>query len=286
MSNNQEPLIQKSMSSLSLNNSTKKQDIFEKIYEMSLMSKNTFDVLNDVVVKRHSIDKDNDVKRKSSDTGFCSDSYFFEKFKSDVTILVYSSTDDSMYSIAQLVHFIYENKYTVAKLKSKSWFMFDGIKWKQTELGPYYELSIEIVNIYTHFLNIEMNKLENDVLDEKEIIEANIQKFNKIIEKLKNVNTKENICKECLYLFYDSEFMNKLDTNPHLICFQNGVLDLQENKFRKGYSDDYISLSIDMVFSTPSTKKQKHDFSIILDNFHEFRRKMINMRKNKLVFSV
>lgn len=281
MSNNQDSLIHKSMSSSSLNVSTKNQYIFEKIYEMSLMSKNTFDVINNVTVKR----QDGDMKRKSSDI-FCNDSYFFEKFKNDVSNLVYSSTDDSMYSIAQLVHFIYENKYTVAKLKSKSWFMFDGIKWKQTELGPYYELSIEIVNIYTHFLNIETNKLENDVLDEKQIIEANIQKFNKIIEKLKNVNTKENICKECLYLFYDSEFMNKLDTNPHLICFQNGVLDLQENKFRKGYSDDYISLSIDMVFSTPSTKKQKHDFSIILDNFHEFRRKIINMRKNKLVFSV
>ena len=83
-----------------------------------------------------------------------------------------------------------------------------------------------------------------------------------------------------------SEFMNKLDTNPHLICFQNGILDLQENKFRKGYSDDSISLSIDMIFSTPSTKKQKQDLSIILDNFHDFRRKIINMRKNKLVFSV
>lgn len=285
MSNSQEPLMHSpSISSLSIN-TTKKHDIFEKIYEMTLMSKNTFDVINDITIKRRSLDM-GEMKRKSSENNFTNDSYFFEKFKNDIAELVYSSTDDSMYSIAQLVHFIYENKYTVAKLKSKSWFMFDGIKWKQTELGPYYELSIEIVNIYTHFLNIEMNKLENDVLDEKEIIEANIQKFNKIIEKLKNVNTKENICKECLYLFYDSEFMNKLDTNPHLICFQNGVLDLQENKFRKGYSDDYISLSIDMVFSTPSTKKQKQDFAIILDNFHEFRRKIINMRKNKLVFSV
>jgi hypothetical protein len=285
MSNSQEQLIHTSISSSSLNSSIKKQDIFEKIYEMTSMSVNSFDLISDLKQKKRSVDL-GEIKKRPSESNFNSECYFFEKFKSDISNLVYSSVDDSMYSIAQLVHFIYENKYTVAKLKSKSWFMFDGIKWKQTELGPYYELSIEIVNIYTHFLNIEINKLENDILDEKQLIEANIQKFTKIIEKLKNVNTKENICKECLYLFYDSEFINKLDTNPHLISFQNGVLDLQENKFRKGYSNDYISLSIDMVFSTPSTKKQKHDLSIILDNFHEFRRKIINMRKNKLVFSV
>lgn len=285
MNNCQEQLTQTILSSSSLNSSIKKIDIFEKIYEMTSMSVNSFDMISDTKQKNRSLDL-GEIKKRSSESNFNSECYFFEKFKSDISNLVYSSVDDSMYSIAQLVHFIYENKYTVAKLKSKSWFMFDGIKWKQTELGPYYELSIEIVNIYTHFLNIENNKLENDILDEKHIIEANIQKFTKIIEKLKNVNTKENICKECLYLFYDSEFINKLDTNPHLISFQNGVLDLQENKFRKGYSNDYISLSIDMVFSTPSTKKQKNELSIILDNFHEFRRKIINMRKNKLVFSV
>lgn len=285
MNNSQEQLINTIISSSSLNSSIEKQDIFEKIYEMTSMSVNSYDMISDLKQKKRSLDLA-EIKKRSSESNFNSECYFFEKFKSDISNLVYSSVDDSMYSIAQLVHFIYENKYTVAKLKSKSWFMFDGIKWKQTELGPYYELSIEIVNIYTHFLNIENNKLENDILDEKQIIEANIQKFTKIIEKLKNVNTKENICKECLYLFYDSEFINKLDTNPHLISFQNGVLDLQENKFRKGYSNDYISLSIDMVFSTPSTKKQKHELSIILDNFHEFRRKIINMRKNKLVFSV
>ena len=279
MNNSQEPSVYTSTSSLSKN-----QDLFEKIYEMTTMSIKTFDVINDAMPKKRS--DLGEIKRRPSENNFNNESYFFEKFKNDISVLVYSSADDSMYSIAQLVHFIYENKYTVAKLKSKSWFMFDGLKWKQTELGPYYELSIEIVNIYAYFLNIETNKLENDVLDEKQLIEANIQKFTKIIEKLKNVNTKEYICKECLYLFYDTEFMNKLDTNPHLISFQNGVLDLQENKFRKGYSDDYISLSIDMIFSTPTTKKQKHDLSIILDNFHEFRRKIINMRKNKLVFSV
>lgn len=247
--------------------SFKRYDILEKLFEKTAVTKPTV-IPNDGV--------------ENSNKG-C----MLEEFKSDIAELVYKSLDDSMYSIALLVHYIYETKYKVAKIKSKCWFVFDGIKWKQTELGPYYELSIDIVNIYLHFLQREMKNVMSES-DEtiKETIDTNIQKFNKIIDKLKNVNTKENICKECLYLFYDCDFMNKLDTNPHFVCFQNGILDLQENKFRKGYSDDFISLSIDMIFSTPTTKKYKHEMSIIIDNFQNFRRKIINIRKNKLIFTV
>ena len=54
---------------------------------------------------------------------------------------------------------------------------------------------------------------------------------------------KKNIMTEAKELFYDSEFMQKLDTNPYLLCFNNGVIDLQKKIFRKGYPDDYISKS-------------------------------------------
>ena len=56
MSNSQEPLMHTTnISSLSINTTTK-HDIFEKIYEMTLMSKNTFDVINDVTLKKRSLD--------------------------------------------------------------------------------------------------------------------------------------------------------------------------------------------------------------------------------------
>ena len=40
----------------------------------------------------------------------------------------------------------------------------------------------------------------------------------------------------------DLDFIKKLDENMYLICFENGVYDLQTDTFRDGRPDDYISL--------------------------------------------
>ena len=48
--------------------------------------------------------------------------------------------------------------------------------------------------------------------------------------------------KEARELFYDPDqkFMNNLDSDPYLLCFNNGVLDMRERQFRKGRPDDYL----------------------------------------------
>ena len=49
--------------------------------------------------------------------------------------------------------------------------------------------------------------------------------------------------KEAKELFYDKNFMNKLDNNPYLMCFNNCVIDFKNRTYRKGQPDDYISKS-------------------------------------------
>ena len=202
--------------------------------------------------------------------------------KPDLKKYVYASLDGSLYDIAVVVHYLYNDTYKVTKIKTKSWYIFDGLKWKLSELGPYYKLSSDVVSIYEYYMKeeeqtkkmledrllhtelsmysesgINMNDRVNNELKKKI---TNILCFNKIIEKLKNVNTKETICKECIYLFYDPEFNNCLDINPNLICFQNGVLDLQKNKLRNGHRSDNISITINYVFKQPKTTLEKQEF--------------------------
>ena len=49
--------------------------------------------------------------------------------------------------------------------------------------------------------------------------------------------------KECRTMFYDKGFMDKLDAKAYLICFENGIYDLNMAEFRNGRPEDYCSLS-------------------------------------------
>ena len=225
--------------------------------------------------------------------------------KKELYKYIYSSLEGSVYDIAQLVHFLYKDEYRVAKLKSKMWYVFDGLKWKQSELGPYYELSTNVVGIYMNILNEENDKKKNihehldshqeelctdtDIIYYKNTLKTTdriISNLEKIIMKLKNVNTKESICKECLYLFYDPDFLSKLDTNHNLICFLNGILDLEHKTLRAGQSSDYISIVVNANFTPPKTINENKELSILLENFHNFRRKITMKRQNKFLFMV
>ena len=225
--------------------------------------------------------------------------------KKDLYRYVYSSLDGTIYDIAQLVYFLFKDQYKVARLKSKLWYVFDGLKWKPSELGPYYELSTNVVNIYQQFVMEEIEKkkmledqiegIDNELTTDEDIqhykhslktTDRIIANMEKIILKLKTVNTKESICKECLYLFYDPEFMSNLDMNKNLICFLNGILDLSQNKLRDGVFSDNISIVINANFIPPKSRKEKQELSILLEEFHKFREKITSKRQNKLIFFV
>lgn len=224
--------------------------------------------------------------------------------KKDLCKYIYSSLDGTIYDIAQLVYYIYKDIYKVAKLKSKLWYFFDGLKWKPSELGPYYELSTNVVLIYQSYINEEtekkqsltdqLNAHDTELQTEQELYhykhllkqtEDRITNMEKIVLKLKSVNSKEAICKECLYLFYDPDFLSVLDMNPNLICFLNGILDLEHNNIlRPGTFSDNISIAINVNFIPPKTKKEKSELSVLLEDFHKFRYKITSKRKNKLIY--
>lgn len=184
--------------------------------------------------------------------------------------LIEESINGYTYDIAKVVYYLYEEKYVCGRLKNKLWFHFVNHKWKETELGPYKELSTNILNLFEEFKN-KLNPEENKVL---------IEKTETIILKLKNVTFKENICRECLYLFYKPDFIHSLDRNINLICFRNGVWDISNKTFRKGEKEDYISLSIDMEYNNNA------DLDYSINQFIDYRKKILNKRSPNYVFKI
>ena len=184
------------------------------------------------------------------------------------------------YDIAKLVHALFQNTFRVARLKTKLWYVFDGLKWRASEIGPYHELSKTVAPIFEKRLQFE---IQTSGMDHDSTI---INRLETIIYKLKNVNTKELICKECLYMFYDPDFIYKLDVNYSLVCFANGVLDIKHNDFRAGTHTDNISLSIDMDFIHPKTTQEQSELQRVLDMFNKYRRTVVDRRREKYIFVV
>jgi P4 family phage/plasmid primase-like protien len=63
----------------------------------------------------------------------------------------------------------------------------------------------------------------------------------KIMANLKNSSFKNNVMKEAMEVFYDKRFKDRLNKNPMLIGFKNGIYDLDLKKLRPGCPEDFIS---------------------------------------------
>jgi len=86
---------------------------------------------------------------------------------------------------------------------------------------------------------------------------------------LRKSSWKENIMKECASMFYDGEFMNKLDQNPYLLCFKNCVVDFKKKTHRKGLPEDYLSKCTNIDYVEYDETKNYDIMQEITDFFNQ-----------------
>lgn len=159
------------------------------------------------------------------------------------------SLNCSHFKIAKVVFEIYKSRFRVDDVKNTDWYEFDGIRWKRSHIMNI--LISEELPKYYNAIKISDTSMNSSDLKEyivnQEQVDANIrnQLVDAIISKLENVTFKNNILTQAAYLFknHDPEFCSKLDSNPYLIGFKNGVYDLESHKFRNGSLTDYITFS-------------------------------------------
>jgi len=172
--------------------------------------------------------------------------------------------------VANVVFNYYKDLFVCSSLKENSWFYFSDNtgRWKETEQGHILrkKLSEDIIDLYQHYSNYYIKK--KDTCDDEQmsdVLDMYHSNALKVILRLKDGCYKDKIMKECKEKFYDSEFMDKLNSKKNLIGFDNGVVDLKseyldhesnlltERIFRQGRPDDYVSLSVG--YSLPVAKE-------------------------------
>jgi P4 family phage/plasmid primase-like protien len=153
------------------------------------------------------------------------------------------SLEGSHNDIAKLLFTEYGTEFVCSSIVNRTWYQFKNHHWEEIEEGNCLRqlISSEIVSLYSKQGGEMFAQKALADKTEESFYQLRIKQLSKLISNLKNSPFKSNIMKEACEVFYNKNFSEKLNTNPYLIGFKNGVYDLKLNLFRAGRPEDYIS---------------------------------------------
>lgn len=177
------------------------------------------------------------------------------------------AVEGSHTDIAKMLYEYYGDEFVCSSVSNKQWYQFVNHKWELIEEGVFLrkKISEDIVSIFCEEVREIYSQLglPTDKAVEKTLKER-IKCAQRVVFNLKSAPYKRSVMAEAVDIFYDKYFKRKLNQNPWLICFQNGVYDLKNNVFRQGLPDDYISkcMPIDYINYSETDEKvhEVYDF--------------------------
>ena len=179
--------------------------------------------------------------------------------------------NDTDWDFGQVLYHMYKDNFTCVSIKRDIWYIYIKHKWEENEGGTNLRMAIskELHNIYFNKMIEISTYLGSGAIDatsdKRTALETKCKKITMICNNLKRRGVKDNIMREAKEIFYDSEFIDKVDANPRLLCFNNGVLDFETKEFRAGKPDDYLSKSTKNNYVKLDHNKHKQPISEIND---------------------
>jgi len=178
---------------------------------------------------------------------------YSEFIKKQVDPLVKESLNGSHNDIAKVLYVYYGDEFRCASISGKTWFQFrkEQHRWEEIEEGVFLRehISGKLVKDYVEIakkLVEEFGAAEDDAAIAA--LKVRKKQVDRIISNMKSAGFKNSVMTEAMEVFYDRKFAEKLDQNPYLIGFKNGVYDLKLDLFRPGVQDDYISKTIPIEY--------------------------------------
>ena len=174
---------------------------------------------------------------------------FIDIKRNDIQYYIDKSMTMTNWDIARVLYEMFKFQFVCASSKSKTWFEYKNHSWNDIDdvIALRQKISTDLCEEYCTLMSKYNDYASTDdasvTVDDKEGYLKKCETLANITLKLKTTNFKDNVIRECRELFHDSKFLNKLDTNPYLIGFENGVYDLKKMEFRDGRPDDYLSLT-------------------------------------------
>ena len=165
------------------------------------------------------------------------------------------------FDLATVLYHIFKDRFVCASIKNNIWYEYQNLRWHEIDSGSTLRLLIsrDMHQIYVDKTYVCTNQCatldQNDAAYEQ--VRKRSSKLADVAFTLKKTQWKNNIMREAKELFFDKDFISKLDQNPYLMCFNNYVIDFKAKTHRKGQPDDYISKCTNIEYHPLNQKKYK-----------------------------
>ena len=177
-----------------------------------------------------------------------------------VDYFIQESLSMTEFDLANVLFNIYKDQYVCVSIKNNCWYEYKNNRWYEIDCGNSLRIKIS-TTMHDEYLKIvkkstdKLALIDNDE-PEYEQVRKQISKLTEICKLCKMTQRKNNIMREARELFFDKDFIDKLDQNPYLLCFNNYVIDFKNKIHRKGQPDDYISKCTNIDYAPLNRKKQ------------------------------
>ena len=149
------------------------------------------------------------------------------------------------WDLANVLYQMYKDVFVCVSIKNNIWYEYKKHRWYEIDSGTTLRM---IISRQMHDIYI---KKSSEVIESLKGVDQGDPPYaalrnrsnsiSEICSLLKKSPSKNNIMREARELFYDRNFIDKLDQNPYLLCFNNYVVDFKTKTHRHGLPDDYIS---------------------------------------------
>ena len=184
---------------------------------------------------------------------------YFQIMKASFINFVEREVDVTHTHVARLMKLMYKNDYCAAvDSKKVEWYHFTGVYWKKLPQGIELrnKMNVEVAQV----ISDTRTKIRNHLIaagadNERETSweQGRIKKLFEAEKSLYQSGFKDSVMKDCVGIFYEEDFSQKLNSNQYLIGFNNGIIDLhapcttvdgkvgQTVLFRKAEPSDFVT---------------------------------------------
>lgn len=215
-----------------------------------------FDLINPNGLTKHSImhwAKQDVPEMYKKVRGTCIDYYIDQTIKS-ITLDSINNDKNSRgctdTDITKVLYQMYKSEFVCVSIKHNKWYRLKNHMWIENDAGTTLRKAVsgQLRDLYwaraQWFMEQAVSLNPPDEQHSKRLQDY-ADRILKICQRLGGAAEKNNIMVEAREMFYDEEFLEKLDTNAYLMSFKNGVVDFKQKCFRKGYPEDYLSICTD-----------------------------------------